>query len=143
MSELSKEKAAQCKQVFDLFDIDKDGCITTNTLESICQGLGAYVPSEDMQDYIKECKEGKINFEQFVKFFTLHYTRKLDKKQLLAHFEFLDKEKKGVIKGSELKHALMVLGDTLTEKEADDLIGKFIGKDGNIDYKEMTTELAK
>ena len=93
--------------------------------------------------YIKECKEGKINFEQFVKFFTLHYTRKLDKKQLLAHFEFLDKEKKGVIKGSELKHALMVLGDTLTEKEADDLIGKFIGKDGNIDYKKMTTELAK
>ena len=26
------------------------------------------------------------------------------------------------------------------EKEADDLIGKFIGKDGNIDYKKMTTE---
>ena len=143
MAELPKEKVSECKEVFDLFDMDKDGCITTDILENMCEGLGAYVPSEDMKDYIKECSEGKINFEQFLKFFTSHYTKKLNKKELIDHFEFLDKTKKGVIKETELKHALMVLGDKRSEKEADDLLSKFTNKEGNIDYKKMATELAK
>ena len=33
MSELPKDKAAQCKQVFDLFDIDKDGCISQDEVQ--------------------------------------------------------------------------------------------------------------
>ena len=68
MSNLSKEKLAQIKEMFDLFDNDKDTCITTDKVDVLCRGLGAYVSSEDIEDFIKQHQEGKVNFEQFEKF---------------------------------------------------------------------------
>ena len=117
---LQKEKIAECKKVFDIFDSDRDGFIYIDKLEEICKGLGAYVPRDDLQDFIKECSEGKINFDQFIKFFTEFYNKKMDKKQLIDAFTFLDNEKKGFIAASDLKHALTVIGDCLTNEEADE-----------------------
>ena len=51
---LSKEKASECKKIFDLFDSDKDSFVTVDKLDEICKGLGAYIPTDDMQDFIKE-----------------------------------------------------------------------------------------
>ena len=140
---LQKEKIAECKKVFDIFDSDRDGFIYIDKLEEICKGLGAYVPRDDLQDFIKECSEGKINFDQFIKFFTEFYNKKMDKKQLIDAFTFLDNEKKGFIAASDLKHALTVIGDCLTYEEADELLANFIDKNGNIDYKKFANEISK
>ena len=42
----------------------------------------------------------------------------------------------------ELKHALMVVGDKLNEKETDELLKSFINK-GVIDYRQLAAELSK
>ena len=52
-------------------------------------------------------------------------------------------EKKGFIKADDLKHALMVIGDKLNETEADELLNRFIDKNGNIDYKKFANEISK
>lgn len=140
---LSKEKASECKKIFDLFDSDKDSFVTVDKLDEICKGLGAYIPTDDMQDFIKEASEGKVNYEQFLKFFTEFYNKKMDKKQLIDAFTFLDTDKKGFIPASELKHALTVIGDCLTDDEADELLSQFIDKNGNIDYKKFANEISK
>ena len=54
----------------------------------------------------------------------------------------MDKGKTGTISGQELKHDLMVIGDKLNEREADDLLNKFVER-GMIDYRALANEMSK
>ena len=143
IDQLPKEKKEECKLVFDLYDSSKKGVISTDLVETLCKNLGAYVPSDDIKEFKENYfDEGVVNFDKFLVFFAEHYLKKIDKQQLISAFQFLDKGKTGTITSKELKHWLMVVGDKLTEKEADDLLKGFDNK-GVIDYRVLATEVAK
>ena len=143
VDQLPKEKKDECKLVFDLYDSSKKGVISTDLVETLCKNLGAYVPSDDIKEFKENYfDEGVVNFEKFLVFFAEHYLKKIDKQQLISAFQFLDKGKTGNINSKELKHWLMVVGDKLTEKEADDLLKGFDNK-GVIDYRALATEVSK
>ena len=143
IDQLSKEKQAECKLVFDLYDTNKKGVISTDIVEKLCKNLGAYVPSDDIKDFKENYfEEGVVNFDKFLVFFAEHYVKKIDRQQLINAFQFLDKDKSGKINYKELKHWLMVVGDKLTEKEVDDLLKNFDNK-GIIDYRNLATEISK
>ena len=143
VDELPPEKLEECKTVFNLYDFKKQGVISVDQVELLCRNLGAYVPSDDIRDF-KETyfEEGIVNFDQFIAFFAEHYIKKIDKNLLLNDFQFLDKGKTGTISAQDLKHALMVVGDKLSEKEADALLKDYISK-GVIDYRVLATEISK
>ena len=129
VDQLPKEKQEECKLVFNLYDVNKKGVISTDLVEKLCKNLGAYVPSDDIKEFKENYfDEGVVNFEKFLVFFAEHYLKKIDKQQLISAFQFLDKGKTGNINSKELKHWLMVVGDKLTEKEADDLLKGFDNK---------------
>ncbi len=143
IDQLPKEKQEECKLIFDLYDSSKKGVISTDLVEKLCKNLGAYVPSDDIKDFKENYfDEGVVNFNQFMAFFAEHYLKKIDKQQLISAFQFLDKGKTGNINTKELKHWLMVVGDKLTEKEADDLLKDF-DKNGVIDYRIFAGEISK
>ena len=143
IDQLSKEKKEECKLVFDLYDTNKKGVISTDIVEKLCKNLGAYVPSDDIKDFKENYfDEGVVNFDKFLVFFAEHYLKKIDKQQLISAFQFLDKGKTGSISTKELKHWIMVVGDKLTEKEADDLLKSFDNK-GVIDYRVLANEISK
>ena len=143
VDQLPKEKQEECKLVFNLYDVNKKGVISTDLVEKLCKNLGAYVPSDDIKEFKENYfDEGVVNFEKFLVFFAEHYLKKIDKQQLISAFQFLDKGKTGNINAKELKHWLMVVGDKLTEKEADDLLKGFDNK-GVIDYRALATEVSK
>ena len=143
VDQLPKEKQEECRLVFNLYDPNKKGVISTDIVEKLCKNLGAYIPSDDIKDFKENYfDEGVVNFEKFLVFFAEHYVKKIDKQQLIGAFQFLDKGKTGSINSKELKHWLMVVGDKLTEKEADDLIKGFDNK-GVIDYRVLATEISK
>ena len=143
IDQLPKEKQEECKLIFDLYDSSKKGVISTDLVEKLCKNLGAYVPSDDIKDFKENYfDEGVVNFNQFMAFFAEHYLKKIDKQQLISSFQFLDKGKTGNINTKELKHWLMVVGDKLTEKEADDLLKDF-DKNGVIDYRIFAGEISK
>ena len=143
IDQLPKEKQEECKLIFDLYDSSKKGVISTDLVEKLCKNLGAYVPSDDIKDFKENYfDEGVVNFNQFMAFFAEHYLKKIDKQQLISAFQFLDKGKTGKINTKELKHWLMVVGDKLTEKEADDLLKDF-DKNGVIDYRIFAGEISK
>ena len=143
VDQLPKEKQEECKLVFNLYDVNKKGVISTDLVEKLCKNLGAYVPSDDIKEFKENYfDEGVVNFEKFLVFFAEHYLKKIDKQQLISAFQFLDKGKTGNINSKELKHWLMVVGDKLTEKEADDLIKGFDNK-GVIDYRILAAEISK
>ena len=143
IDKLSKEKQEECKLVFNLYDVNKKGVISIDIVDKLCKNLGAYVPSDDIKEFKENYfEEGVVNYEKFLVFFAEHYVKKIDKQQLINAFQFLDKGKTGSISSKELKHWLMVLGDKLTENEADDLIKGYDNK-GVIDYRILATEVSK
>ena len=143
VDKLPKEKREECKLVFDLYDLGKKGVILTDIVEKLCKNLGAYVPSDDIKEFKENYfEEGVVNFEKFLAFFADHYLKKIDRQQLINCFQFLDKGKTGNINSKELKHWLVVVGDKLTEKEANDLLKGFDNK-GVIDYRNLSTEISK
>ena len=143
VEQLPPEKEAECKVVFNLYDFKRQGVISVDLVEIMCKNLGAYVPIDDIKEF-KEMyfEEGVVNYEKFLVFFAEHYTKKIDKNQLVNAFQFLDKAKTGTVSAQELKHSLMVVGDRLSEKEADNLLNPYIQK-GMIDYRAMAADLAK
>ena len=143
IDQLPPEKLEESKIVFNLYDFKKQGVISVDSVELLCKNLGAYVPSDDIKEFKENYfEEGVVNYEKFLVFFAEHYVKKIDKQQLINAFQFLDKGKTGNVSAQELKHSLMVVGDKLNEKEADDLLKQFINK-GTIDYRVLATELSK
>ena len=140
VEQLPPEKEAECKVVFNLYDFKRQGVISVDSVEMMCKNLGAYVPTDDIKEFKETYFEKGV--EKFLVFFAEHYLKKIDKTQLVNAFQFLDKAKTGTINAQDLKHSLMVVGDRLSEKEADNLLKPYIEK-GMIDYRTMAADLAK
>ena len=141
ISKLSKEKLEECKNIFKSNDINNKGSIPSNKLVFILRNLGAYVPPNDLEEFIGNKKE--IKFDKFINFFAEYYIKKIDKNEIIDGLSFLDKNKKGIINANDLKHALSVIGEKLTEEEGYDLLKNYTDKNGMIDYKQFTEDISK
>ena len=141
ISQLSKEKLEECKNIFKSNDINNKGSIPSNKLVFILRYLGAYVPPEDLEEFIGNKKE--IKFDKFIAFFAEYYTKKIEKDQIIDGLSFLDKNKNGLINANELKHALQFIGEKLTDDEANDLLKNYTDKYGMINYRKFAEEIFK
>ena len=141
ISQLSKEKLEECKNIFKSNDINNKGCILSNKLVFILRNLGAYVPPEDLEEFIGNKKE--IKFDKFIAFFAEYYTKKIEKDQIIDGLSFLDKNKNGLINANELKHALQFIGEKLTDEEANDLLKNYTDKYGMNNYRKFAEEIFK
>ena len=141
VSHLSKEKLEECKKVFNENDINNKGSILSSKLNIILRNLGAYVPPEDLEEFIENKKE--IKFEKFINFFAEYYLKKYDKNEITEGLSFLDKNNDGLINASDLRYSLTVLGEKLTEEESYDLLKNYTDKNGMIDYKKFTEDISK
>ena len=52
--QLPEDKVTECKEVFDLFDKDKDGSITVKELGDVMRALGANPTQTELQEMINE-----------------------------------------------------------------------------------------
>ena len=141
INKLQKEKLEECKNIFKLNDINNKGSIPSNKLASILRNLGAYVHPDDLKEFIGNKKE--IKFEKFINFFAKYYTKTIDRNDIIKGLSFLDKNHDGLINSNELKHALTVLGEKLSEEESYDLLKNYTDKNGMIDYKQLTEDISK
>ena len=110
-------------------------------IASILRNLGAYVHPDDLKEFIGNKKE--IKFEKFINFFAKYYTKTIDRNDIIKGLSFLDKNHDGLINSNELKHALTVLGEKLSEEESYDLLKNYTDKNGMIDYKQLTEDISK
>jgi calmodulin len=141
ISQLSKEKLEQCKSIFNSNDINNKGSIPSKKLNFVLRSLGAYVPPDDLEEFIGNKKE--IKFDKFISFFAEYYTKKIDKNQIIKGLSFLDRNNNGLISANELKHALTKLGEKISEEEGYDLLKNYTDKNGMIDYKKFTEDILK
>ena len=138
---LSKDKLEECRNVFNANDKYKNGFISCSKLSLIYRSLGAYIPQEDLEEFIGNKKE--IKFEKFINFFAEYYNKKIEKKDIIDGLAFLDYNREGNINANDLKHALTSIGAKLTEEEAYDLLKAYTDKNGMIDYEKFAGEISK
>ena len=138
---LGEDKVNECKEVFDLFDKDKDGCITTKELGDVMRALGANpTPSElvEMINQLDQNGSGLIEFNPFLEVFAEKIKDPNAELHIMEAFKIFDKDGTGVISSHELRHVITTLGEKLTEEEADELIREAdIDGDGTINYHEF------
>ena len=139
--QLQEEKVTECKEIFDMFDKDKSGYISTKELADALRSLGLNPTSSELEDIQKEVdqdKTGKIEFKEFLDSFAKHMVETVNEEEFIDMFKIFDKKETGYIFANEFKHILTTIGDRLSKEEADEML-KIANPnaDGLIDYREL------
>lgn len=138
---MNDQKIAECREVFDLFDKDKDGSISTAELDEILRALGANPTPSEIQEMINEVDtdgSGKIEFQEFLDLFSKKLKEPDTEEDLIEAFKIFDKDGNGVISADELRTVMKTLGEKLTTEEAEEMIKEAdIDGDGFINYHEF------
>jgi calcium-dependent protein kinase len=127
-------------EVFNQFDKNKDGYITTNELKKGLKDIQKY-SDEDLDNIMQSLdtdNNGAINYNEFIAA-TLNSKVSHDVERISKAFEFFDLDNDGLIDENELKNALAgkefekidisIFSEALKECDQDG--------DGKVDYKEF------
>jgi Ca2+-binding EF-hand superfamily protein len=142
---LSKDRIAELKYAFDLFDEDGGGTISIEELATIFKSIG-YNPSvQELRDMLndddreeEEDEEGKNNltFQEFLKLMSNKTKDEDTKKELIEAFRMLDRDGQGLINITELKETMLELGEKLSPDELEILLrAADDDNDGYIEYE--------
>ena len=138
---LTDETINQFHYLFDLFDKDSSGTITTKELGTVMRNLGQNPSEEELKQLIREVDlngDGTIDFKEFL----CLMVKKMDDsdidQELQDAFKFFDGDKDGYIPSLELRNAMNNLGDEYTPEEAEEMIKEGdLDNDGKISFDEF------
>ena len=138
---LTDETINQFHYLFDLFDKDSSGTITTKELGTVMRNLGQNPSEEELKQLIREVDlngDGTIDFKEFL----CLMVKKMDDsdidQELQDAFKFFDGDKDGYITSLELRNGMNNLGDEYTPEEAEEMNKEGdLDNDGKINYDEF------
>ena len=138
---LTDETINQFHYLFDLFDKDSSGTITTKELGTVMRNLGQNPSEEELKQLIREVDlngDGTIDFKEFL----CLMVKKMDDsdidQELQDAFKFFDGDKDGYLTSLELRNAMNNLGDEYTPEEAEEMIKEGdLDNDGKISFDEF------
>ena len=131
---MSEEIQKECKETFDLFDVDNNGFLDIQTTKKLINSFGIVVNDNEINQL---SNDNKVFYDSFKKFI---YSKMNEPKKfnLEKVFENLISKKTGNISAKKFKYYLMNFGLKISEKEADEILNEFlIDSEGNINYKEF------
>jgi calmodulin len=141
MSEISDDKVTILKELFDLYDTDKDGCINTIELGDVMKALGVDQTQDELQEMVNEVdsnNKGKIEFKEFLQLFARKLKGNKSEDELMEAFKLYDKDGNGSVSAAEFRHVMTTMGEKLTEEEVEEMIiNADMNGDGIINYHEF------
>ncbi|KAI3462608.1 hypothetical protein Pfo_019271 [Paulownia fortunei] len=129
----------EVEKVFNKFDANGDGKISSAELGTILSGLGSATSAEEVERIMSELDtdgDGYIDLSEFKSF---HCGGGGDgNKELKEAFDLYDKDKNGMISASELHSVLRSLGEKCSINDCGRMISSFdVDGDGCINYEEF------
>ena len=144
---ISEEQLEKCREIFNLYDKDKDGTIDSRELGDIMRSLGTYPSYEEINEMLKEVdtdNSGKIDFEEFLELFNKKINELDTEEDYIEAFKTFDKDNSGLITAKNLVHVMASLGERITEEEAEEMIKNAdTDGDGTINFKEFCDIITK
>ena len=138
---ITDEQRKDYQDIFDQFDKDKDGKISGKELANAMVSMGQNPTEDEINDMMREVdlnQDGKIDFDEFMALMVKNSSDTQTEEEVINAFRVFDKEGKGLISSSELKHIMMTIGDKMSEEEADEMVNEAdIDEDGMINYEEF------
>ena len=138
---LTDETINQFHYLFDLFDKDSSGTITTKELGTVMRNLGQNPSEEELKQMIREVDlngNGTIDFKEFMCLMLKRMKDNDFEEELQEAFKVFDNDQNGYINSHELRHAMVNLGENLSPEEVEEIIKEAdLDNDQQIDYDEF------
>ena len=138
---ISEETKTDYMDAFNLFDTNHDGTINSQKIREIMQKLGKNPTDKELAQIIENvAKSGskKISFDDFVDLMETKNKEDDPEVEIINTFQIFAAENNGLIPNEELFHIIRTFGETLTDKEIEDIISEAdVDGDGYINYEEF------
>lgn len=140
---LTEQDIYELHDAFDIFDINCDGNISIDKLNSLLFSLKQYITKEELNNILKEeglDKSETIDFNQFLKILGNKVNQKIiDEDEYLRNlFDTMDRNKNGVISLHELRYIVLHSNEEISEEDIELLMESVDqDKDGFISYNEF------
>jgi len=130
------------KKAFSLFDKDGDGKITVLELGRVMDSLGQSLAVTEVQQMINEFDDdgnGVIDFTEFLRFMDRKMNDIDIEEAIREAFKVFDDEGAGYVSNAKLRRVMKTYGNTMNDKEVDEMIKEAdIDNNGKIRYEEFT-----
>lgn len=124
-TELSEDQRDELKEAFGIYDINKDGVITTRELGTVLRQLGHNPTEAEILEMIKELDKdsnGTISFNEFTLLMADKMKNMDTEDDVRDAFRVFDVNGIGLISAQELRHVVTNLGEKLSDEEANEMI---------------------
>jgi calmodulin len=145
MENLTTQQIKEYKDLFNLFDKDKDSKINRNDLETVMKELGMNPSSTQIREMMSECdpsNTGAISFSDFISVLGTKLRNTSRSDHLLEAFKKFDPENKGYIPATELKKELTSWGNPLSNNEFNQMLKEInCSETGLFNYTEFVNKM--
>ncbi|TKV91686.1 hypothetical protein SEVIR_9G113600v4 [Setaria viridis] len=138
---LTQEEIDEFKEVFNIYDKDRNGFITSKELGTVMKSLGKNFTEPELQAMIKDVDadgNGSIDFHEFLNLMA-HKLKDTDSEEKLREaFDVIDKDGDGYISAAELRQVMTNLGEKVTDQEVKEMIREAdTDGDGRVSFEEF------
>ena len=141
--DIPRDKIAEYKEAFDMFDINKDGLLTVEEIFKMLKNYGYPMPKDEIKRMIAKIDsdgEMRIDFEEFITLMQSQtiFIDETDDDALIRAFKSFDINHDGKIPNREFKYIITHMGNAFTKEETDSVfqIGN-LNEDEELDYMQF------
>eukprot|EP00241_Pyramimonas_parkeae_P007584 CAMPEP_0114249688 /NCGR_PEP_ID=MMETSP0058-20121206/14286_1 /TAXON_ID=36894 /ORGANISM="Pyramimonas parkeae, CCMP726" /LENGTH=164 /DNA_ID=CAMNT_0001363271 /DNA_START=365 /DNA_END=859 /DNA_ORIENTATION=+ len=138
---LTRAQVRDFKDAFSIFDNDKGGTITTKELFEVMKALDQNPTIAEVEAMVSGMDldgNGVIDFPEFLLLILRSMAEGNSEQELKEMFQLFDNDKSGTLSADELRKAMRMIGEQLTDEEVEDAIKLAdFSDDGNVDYDEF------
>jgi len=145
---LTEKDIEQLKEVFDTYDLDKNGLLAPNELRTALINAGFKCTKETIYDIIAEVDEnekGGLSFSEFLKLMVRGPPSNYETKEEIAKiFKKFDKKLKGYITIADLREVAKELHEDVDEDILQEIVSRTdSNKDGKISFEDFYNVMTK
>lgn len=139
---LAGERTKEFKEIFELYDVDKDGKITRKELNSILKSLGHNIIETSPEDEDDELNSTFYSYNDFSVILNNRATEIDIENEVFSLFLKFDTEKSGFISRQDFIKIMEIIGSRFSEEDIKELINELDTENtGKIKLSSLMTKM--